>query len=484
MTMVKARIHPAIGIARLGNSPDEFFIGPEVPGAFHSGPFKDDGGRIKRQAARFRIYGYDEHDRLVGEITNHDASIEWIVHVANHKAAWHQFDGLATKTPLRNGDVTDRASLIIDPGPRSLDGPGQSADFTGGRFLGTDVPLGEARTDEAGRLLVLGGLGHSASVPAGQPLPTYANNDKWHDDSSDGPVTATVTLNGQSRPLPTLPSWVICPPPDFAPAITSAITLYDALLQVAIDDGLRTPPAFPSFTADVYPILARAISMTWVSKMAGPNHTTLAPAFGPGATVAMKKQIFGRLRDPALRFDEEGEGDMPMLWSDYYEEGHSLALTPTQYEILKKWSDGDFVDDWKGDPPRRTSHITPDGLDRAQLEACAGGPLFPGLEASWLLRDHYAFVEAFRVSHAGRRAGDVTKQMAVPWQADFNECEQDGEYGWWPSQRPDDVYPDDGDAQVPWKRDLVVTNTDMVHRWHRLGFVIKKGERYVEVERS
>ena len=26
------RISPAIGIGRLGNSPDQFFIGPEVPG--------------------------------------------------------------------------------------------------------------------------------------------------------------------------------------------------------------------------------------------------------------------------------------------------------------------------------------------------------------------------------------------------------------------------------------------------------------------
>jgi len=28
-TLVSLRIHPAIGIARVGNSPDEYFIGPE-----------------------------------------------------------------------------------------------------------------------------------------------------------------------------------------------------------------------------------------------------------------------------------------------------------------------------------------------------------------------------------------------------------------------------------------------------------------------
>ena len=67
------RIHPGIGIARLGNSPDEFCISPEKPTALpiacdqQGNPllspdgqsevtikqFKDAQGRIKRQAARF-----------------------------------------------------------------------------------------------------------------------------------------------------------------------------------------------------------------------------------------------------------------------------------------------------------------------------------------------------------------------------------------------------------------------------------------------
>ena len=107
-------------------------------------------------------------------------------------------------------------------------------------------------------------------------------------------------------------------------------------MQVAIDRGLSAPPAVPTFTRDVYPILARAINVTWVSAMAAPNHKTLAPAFGPGATAAMKQLIVARLRDPALRYDEEGAGDMPMLWSDHYPSGRSLALTATQYDIMKK----------------------------------------------------------------------------------------------------------------------------------------------------
>ncbi len=56
------KIHPAIGIARLGNSPDEFFIGPEKPRELPmpDGGFKDSQLRVKRQAARFRIFAHYE----------------------------------------------------------------------------------------------------------------------------------------------------------------------------------------------------------------------------------------------------------------------------------------------------------------------------------------------------------------------------------------------------------------------------------------
>ena len=68
---IKYRIHPAIGIARLGDSTDDFFIGPEAPrvpptldkpdgSSTQPGKYKDKQGRIKRQGARFRIYEYTE----------------------------------------------------------------------------------------------------------------------------------------------------------------------------------------------------------------------------------------------------------------------------------------------------------------------------------------------------------------------------------------------------------------------------------------
>jgi len=58
--IVSARIHPGIGIARIGDSADEFVIGPEVIGAPVTG-MRDAGEALKRQAARFRVYGIDEN---------------------------------------------------------------------------------------------------------------------------------------------------------------------------------------------------------------------------------------------------------------------------------------------------------------------------------------------------------------------------------------------------------------------------------------
>ena len=67
-------IHPAIGIGRVGNSLDSFYLAPETTGGLpfeadaNGNPvlqnnqpvtvsqFKDSLGRVRRQAAKFQIY--------------------------------------------------------------------------------------------------------------------------------------------------------------------------------------------------------------------------------------------------------------------------------------------------------------------------------------------------------------------------------------------------------------------------------------------
>ncbi|MGH3426523.1 MAG: LodA/GoxA family CTQ-dependent oxidase, partial [Mycobacteriales bacterium] len=96
-------------------------------------------GRIKRQAARFQVFVYDEAspegrplkigDKVEGG-GNHGTltDIRWQGCIANKKAFWHQFDttlgehGYPPYHPRRNADVSERSRLIVDPGPRTVDG--------------------------------------------------------------------------------------------------------------------------------------------------------------------------------------------------------------------------------------------------------------------------------------------------------------------------------------------------------------------------
>jgi hypothetical protein len=484
MAITTIKIFPSIGIARLGNSPTEFFIGPEIPGVRTppDGGYKDARCQIKRQAARFRLHGYDEAGNLVQEITRADAEITWEVHLANKKASWKPFIGLEESASKRNGGITDRATLEIDPGPRSLTEPNQAAGFNTGKFLGKVVPLGEMRTDADGRLLVLGGFGNSESVPPGFPITNYANNDGWHDDTSDGPVRASVKLNGSSTTITAAPSWVICPPPDFAPPLDSVTTLYDMLFQVAVDKGLLSLPSKPSFTNDIFPILQRVFNLRRVSGLAASGHFSFLSAVPP-AGAGTRLAIFNRLRNPNDPM-APGVADMPRLWDDNYK--NFQTVTKAQYNAMQKWTGAegtDWINDWTGSPPPPATAITPEGLTRAALEACVGGAFYPGIESSWFLRDKYNYTEPFRLDHTGRAAGDITKQMAVPWQADFWDCRSYGGYAWWPAQRPDDVFPEAGGGSEEWTRELVSSYNDMVEQWHKLGFIVKKGEEFVETER-
>src|ERR1700682_2109613 len=87
----KGRIFPPIGFARIRNRPG-WYLGPELP--FPAPPpappnnkYKDDQCRIKRQAQRFRLWGYfdDGSDR---ELTAADGGVQWTVHLANAKAVF------------------------------------------------------------------------------------------------------------------------------------------------------------------------------------------------------------------------------------------------------------------------------------------------------------------------------------------------------------------------------------------------------------
>ncbi|RYD68101.1 MAG: hypothetical protein EOP58_01505, partial [Sphingomonadales bacterium] len=234
--IVQAVIYPAIGVARVGSSDDYFYGGPEVtdPAPLPPGSYRDKDKRLKRQAARFRIYGVNARGEIVRELTGKEpgAKIEWTVQLANQKSAWYGFQlaldipeaNYAPPTTLRNPSVADRTSLAINPKPQVLKGAKARAKKFEGQFVDMPVYLGEAMTDAEQRLTVLGGKGVSASINGSAAI-TFANNEGWYDDVSDGPVTAKVTLNGEE--IQVIPAWVVVAPPNYGPQRKSVRTMWD-----------------------------------------------------------------------------------------------------------------------------------------------------------------------------------------------------------------------------------------------------------------
>ncbi|MFL6245359.1 MAG: LodA/GoxA family CTQ-dependent oxidase [Thermoanaerobaculia bacterium] len=510
--IVKAAIYPPIGVARVGNSEDEFFLAPEVPDPLPEKPgfYRDAEGALKRQAARFRIYGLDAAGVAVRELTADDAKIEWQVHLANKKSAWFQFQlaldipeaADAPPTLLRNATVSDRSALIIDPGPRRISGKKQRGSkyaFNSGKFMGTPVYLGELRTDDAGRVIVLGGRGVSASYDKSKAI-TFANNEGWHDDVSDGPVTATVTWKGQE--LSVDPAWVIVAPPNYGPMQKSVRTMWDLMRDVAITAKKLPKPPRPSFERDIRPLFERMTRLQWVN--AG-----FAGAFGWKTPQDFSQpEWLARLSEPGntnreLRrtianhfrvFDRDSFSPTPWPW--LYGDAMNIppaatprqnaALTDTQLGFLVQWADGDFDADYEPNPkpPRRIEDVPvagqPDVLTKASMEDCLADAFHPGCEMTWPMRTASMYMAPFRLLHApegwiepqyappvdsalslpngplaGQVPGGITRWMAIPWQTDTASCRSGYTRSYdpyvpsfWPARVPNNVLTEENYARV------------------------------------
>ena len=381
--VVSARIHPGIGIARIGDSATDFIVGPEVVGAppGPAGGLRDAGGALKRQAARFRIYGLNAAGEVVRELAAADAKIEWTAHLANKKASWYRFlaaldipEAVAMKCPRRNATVRGaaRRDLEIDPGPRTIAGAdaggGAAHAFDTGTFKGTAVSLGALRTDEAGRLLVLGGTGRS-ETPSGAPIfvqsdgDSFNNGDDWFDDVSDGPVTAKVSIGG--RDIPVAGAWVAVAPPNYAPDVVGWRTLHDLLVETYVEAGWLPVPVTVSFSDHVLPIVTRLSNLQWVNKgfaamfgHGGPLDfadarliaklaTPRDAASGRDPHAELRARIAGAFRPQDAAVDEPRT--WPWIYGDAFGiEGNtsarnSLALGSLQTTILARWVEGDFA---------------------------------------------------------------------------------------------------------------------------------------------
>src|SRR5262245_9470575 len=376
------RIYPSIGIARVGDCEDSFVIGPEAPGVVPSGPYRGADQGLKPQAARFRIYKVEidanENETVTEEIVpGSDCKIEWSVSLANRKAAGLRIGDTLARQPNprpRNPDL-NRSKLVIEA-DGSVTGSGSKGPVLSGSIefattgasgpKVTDIVLAKLRTDENGRLLVVGGPGKSAS-PLNAPAESFSDNNGWYDSVSDGPVSATLRIGGQAQPV--VPAWVVITVPRYAPGIYGIITWYDQAVNMSrmTTDGRFNRPATTSFTHDIYPILKRADNLSAVHGVA---HSVGPPALADAARIASFSNASARAHvlamltpvgDPAPRAEELPPVKMPKLFSGANPNPDPaappwtfLALTNYQMAHVENWVRGDFDADWPRSPPAPT----------------------------------------------------------------------------------------------------------------------------------
>lgn len=651
--MATYEIHPRIGVARLGNSPTDFYLAPNRTGGLpvacdangdETSPgapvttFKDEIGRIMRQASKFKVYRRGEGVPTPVIATSDDVkSVTWTVHVANKKPIWYTFSELQgdlnfgdansyanQHIPVNNPDVTsdsDRKELMIDPGPRTVSGTHQSEaisrynipeDYANGSFPkpgqgGQQIDsLGELRTDADGNLVFLPGFG---KVTGSSDISSFRGASGYWDDICDGYVLATIELMDGST-VTAEPAWILVGSPKYAPELVNITTLYDTAFDVAVREKMAQPEMYDScaygtgqdsfplydgytplsgynpdlhvnFQRDIKPIFDRMAGYQWVADIpylanfARIDWTLLNSAAGADE----RKKLFALFRvpikpedyaanisvvqnGPSALFSSNGLPLLPLNSGDnsVTNEGPVYkfeTLSVTQFYCMNQWAEGKFTQD----PPPPVSEA--DAQTEAHMGNCVGAPFSPGIETTWIVRRAKIYEKALQLKTAhfdsgqsdpngaltayynanglsttadeaegnGCEPGDLTKRMAIPWQADFAECtvqtpnitvfdvNQFDATGievppayyvyWWPPQSPMHVTTGSVNAQeqvldaivsqiagqtiVPAGQRVnfqrgILNVTDIIGYWGDLGFIVNQGSEivpyFVEQERN
>ena len=459
--ITQAIVFPAIGISRVGNS-EQYFLAPEVPGlpVRPGDGFKETANKIKKQVQRFRVYGFDAENRVVREL-NAEAGdhVTWTVHVANAKAAWYQFNSpmdMGRQAPgltgqMRNQMIVgqDRKHLIIDPKPKTVQGrSAKPKEMVGHFWLPPNqkrVKLGELRTDEVGRLLVFPGNGAGGPVVPNGSIASFSDNDGWYDDWCDGPVQATVQL-AEGGELTAESAWVTCCGPDYAPEIDAFITLYDVARDVMVHGKRfagKTPllpglPAKISFLEEVFPLFHRLGLMVWLTSAAQLRKGWIKDvgnfldegymrqlADPSPANKPFREKLYRQFRHPdredATRPEHphtrnDQQYKLPYMLGSGANYDYSSAdwfqMPRLQHEILTKWKNGEFYDDFSEREEMTITRLEDialehqgESLTRAALERCSGGAFHPGVEMTWPLRQEALYSDElpFRIAVSKRK---------------------------------------------------------------------------------
>ncbi|SDL14211.1 LodA/GoxA family CTQ-dependent oxidase [Pseudomonas indica] len=498
MSTSNFRIHPTIGFARVGNS-SEYYLEPNtqaalpIPGdttgnatgglpvkagtendTITSSDLRDASGALKRQAARFKIYAYPAQAsetypmgvegteiRIGTQIDGKTVSnIVWTVHLANKKSNWYiipedlGIDNYKNgETPALRNDVAPFSSdindptrlrqLIIDPGPRTVQGasaapvafdqttpssswvdgkgvvqwPNYPKSFPGDFFPNMDCPngpidtLGELQTDQYGRLIVTGGYGRACGMidpNTNKPyeLNSDIDNDGWFDDGSDGPVYAVLQFSDGSTQEVQGHAWVTATDPAYAPQTLNTVSLWDDIYDIWVRHLALQPSLFangkfqtsyqPSFSDELFPIFRAAAMQMWNTNLSITGTTAhgavdeIQPDTDPATTLLGG---LGFIRDPNDASQLQNSRMMPLSLGDA---GQSfLTLRKTQYFFLQQWDQKQYS---------QTGTVTLNAgeyLDKTMLVNCLGGRFSPGIDLTFIVRDPALYVQNWQTSGTG-----------------------------------------------------------------------------------
>jgi hypothetical protein len=306
MDRIQFRVHPSVGMARIGKSKHWYFLGPEIPRFIQeqfpklrqqpvalphpkgvSDPpevvaaskpepnsFRDKTklnpadkfGSMMPQAARFRVFAYFYTPGItepykVLELKPEHADIEWTVTLANQKGVIKVNDTL-----LVNANTPDPVTLSTKAAT-----PAQKCEMTDKpnlAWLTLEEGPGGAPTN---RLHLIGNEGEADGLlpftrsAAGTAF--LLQND-WQDTAADGPVAATVELKpafttafagyqflfpgtAEAQDLPVdrkvtaLPAWAVVNLPDYTPDMGHFVSLWDLALNQSwnqVIENKKIPP--------------------------------------------------------------------------------------------------------------------------------------------------------------------------------------------------------------------------------------------------
>ena len=346
---------------------------------------------------------------------------------------------------------------MIDPGPRSIDSPGDvvefsryniPANYTYGSFPapgsgGSEIDsLGELRMDSVGNLVALGGFGN---VTGSGDITSFRGASGYWDDISDGIVLATIHLTSGAT-IDADPAWLLVGSPKYAPELVNITTLWDTAYDTAIrflgidpsvyKAGAPTASSFPDyqgytplagynpsyevdFETQVLPIIQRMQSYRWVADIPYLNDFA-NPGFeltdSSEANRANRWRYFEFFRVPVLPqdyewinkiengpnqlFSQEGIPLMPLNSGDNSVTNSGPiykfeTLSPTQYFFLHQWALGKFC------TGRGTAVDFARQLDEADIGNCVGAPFSPGIETTWITRNApiYNDLARFKPAH-------------------------------------------------------------------------------------